>query len=266
VSRIYALVNQKGGVGKTTTAINLGAYLALMGQRVLLVDLDPQANATACLGIDHDGVPGGTYDVLIGRGLGSDLVLHNPKLQLSLLPSSPALAGAQIELVDMPDRERLLRTALTSLARRYDYVLIDSPPSLGLLTVNGLMAAESGVIIPVQCEYLALEGLTQLVQTLGRVRSGLFPELAIRGLVLTMFDGRTSLSQQVANEVRSHFRGKVFHSVIPRSVRLAEAPSHGLPISAYDPSSSGGLAYRALAEELLHGDGVTIPRTARGKV
>jgi len=265
MSRIYALVNQKGGVGKTTTAISLGAYLALLGRRVLLVDLDPQANATACLGIDHDGVAGGTYDALIGRGSATDLLLHNPKLQLSLLPSSPALAGATVELVDMPDRERLLRSALKTVAQRFDYVLIDSPPSLGLLTVNGLMAAETGILIPVQCEYLALEGLTQLMQTLGRVRSGLFPELAIRGLILTMFDGRTSLSQQVADEVRSHFPGKVFKTVIPRSVRLAEAPSHGLPISAYDPSSSGGIAYRALAEELLRGDGVAIPRAARNK-
>jgi len=266
MSRIYALVNQKGGVGKTTTVISLGAYLAQLGQRVLLVDLDPQANATACLGIDHNAVAGGTYDALIGRAAATDLILHNPKLQLSLLPSSPALAGAQVELVDMDERESLLRAALNTAAGRFDYVLIDSPPSLGLLTVNGLMAAESGVIVPVQCEYLALEGLTQLVQTLGRVRSGLYPGLAIRGLVLTMFDARTSLSQQVADEVRSHFAGKVFRSVIPRSVRLAEAPSHGLPISAYDPSSPGGLAYRALAAELLHGDGVSIPRSARGKV
>jgi chromosome partitioning protein len=265
MTRIYALVNQKGGVGKTTTAINLGAFLALLGQRVLLVDLDPQANTTACLGIDHDHVAGGTYDALIGRGSAVDLVLHNPKLQLSLLPSSPALAGATVELVDLPDRERLLRNALANLAGRFDYVLIDSPPSLGVLTVNGLMAAETGILIPVQCEYLALEGLTQLMQTLARVRSGLFPGLSIRGMILTMFDVRTSLSQQVADEVRSHFPGKVFKSVIPRSVRLAEAPSHGLPISAYDPSSSGGLAYRSLAEELLRGDGVTIPRAARGK-
>ena len=265
MTRIYALVNQKGGVGKTTTAISLGAYLALLGQRVLLIDLDPQANATACLGIDHDSVAGGTYDALIGRSSAADLVLHNPKLQLSLLPSSPALAGATVELVDMPERERLLRTALSSLVQRFDYVLIDSPPSLGLLTVNGLMAAETGILIPVQCEYLALEGLTQLMQTLGRVRSGLFPGLAIRGLILTMFDARTSLSHQVADEVRSHFPGKVFKSVIPRSVRLAEAPSHGLPISAYDPSSPGGLAYRALAEELMRGDGAPIPRTARGR-
>ena len=265
MTRIYALVNQKGGVGKTTTAISLGAYLALLGQRVLLVDLDPQANATACLGIDHDSVAGGTYDALIGRSSAADLVLHNPKLQLSLLPSSPALAGATVELVDMPERERLLRTALSSLAQRFDYVLIDSPPSLGLLTVNGLMAAETGILIPVQCEYLALEGLTQLMQTLGRVRSGLFPGLAIRGLILTMFDARTSLSHQVADEVRSHFPGKVFKSVIPRSVRLAEAPSHGLPISAYEPSSPGGLAYRALAEELMRGDGAPISRTAPGR-
>jgi chromosome partitioning protein len=257
VTRTYTLANQKGGVGKTTTAINLGAYLAAAGQRVLLVDLDPQANATACLGIQHTAVSGGTYDAIIGRVPAGDLILHNPKLQLSLLPSSSALAGAQIELVDVAEREQLLRQALATLDSRFDYVLIDCPPSLGILTINGLLAARSGVIIPVQCEYLALEGLTQLIETLTRVRSGLFPELFIRGLVLTMFDGRTNLSNQVADEVRTHFPGQVFRAVIPRNIRLAEAPSHGLPISTYDPSSVGALAYHALAAEVLKGDGVT---------
>jgi chromosome partitioning protein len=186
------------------------------------------------------------------------MILVNQKLKLSLLPSSAALAGAQVELVEMEARERLLAQALASLDGRYDYILIDCPPSLGILTVNGLLAARSGVIIPVQCEYLALEGLTQLMETLRRVRAGLFPGLSVRGLILTMFDGRTNLSHQVADEVRRHFTNQVFRTIVPRSIRLAEAPSHGVPISAYDPSSPGGLAYRALAEELLRGDGIRI--------
>ena len=263
MTRTYALVNQKGGVGKTTTAINLGAYLAEAGQRVLLVDLDPQANATACLGVDHKGVTTGTYEALIGETPASKSILHNPRLQLSLLPSSTALAGAQIELVGMPEREQLLRRALAPLDGRFDYILIDCPPSLGLLTVNGLLAASHGVLIPVQCEYLALEGLTSLMETLRRVRLGLHPGLKIRGLLLTMYDGRTNLSQDVAAEVHKHFPGQVFQSVIPRSVRLAEAPSHGVPISAYDPSSTGAAAYRAMAAEVLRQDGAR--QTSRPK-
>ncbi len=259
----YAMVNQKGGVGKTTTAINLGAFLAQAGKKVLLVDLDPQANATACLGVNHAQVTGGTYDALIGRTPALETILHNPRLKLSLLPSSAELAGAQVELVDFPQRELLLRRALEPLEGRYDYILIDCPPSLGLLTVNGLVAARQGVIIPVQCEYLALEGLTQLMNTLRRVRAGLFPELTVRGMLLTMYDGRTNLARDVVDEVRRHFPGQVFQQVIPRSVRLAEAPSHGLPISAYDPASSGALAYRALAEELLTGDAQRFAPAAR---
>ncbi|MBM4424189.1 MAG: ParA family protein [Chloroflexi bacterium] len=250
---IYALVNQKGGVGKTTTAINLGAYLAQLGQRVLLIDLDPQANTTSCLGIDKHKVKTSIYDVLIEGEKPADAILVSPKLNLSLMPSSPELSGADVELVNELARETRLKTRLASLKGNYDYILIDCPPSLSLLTVNALVASEA-VIIPVQCEYLALEGLGQLVQTINRVRSALNTGLHVRGVVMTMFDARTGLSSQVLAEVRKHFPGKVFKSIIPRSVRLAEAPSHGVPISAYAASSAGAQAYHALAEELLKGD------------
>ncbi|NIS80886.1 MAG: AAA family ATPase [Anaerolineales bacterium] len=260
MTTIYTLVNQKGGVGKTTTAINLGASIADMGQKVLLVDLDPQANATSCLGVNHAEVKVGTYDVLIGRIPATESILHNPKLKLSLIPSSSALAGAQVEIVGLEERERLMQIALSPIDGLYDYVFIDCPPSLGLLTVNGLLAAAHGVIIPIQCEYLALEGLTQLMNTLRRVQSSLFPGLTIRGMLLTMYDRRTNLSRDVANEVRKHFPRKVFRTIIPRSVRLAEAPSHGLPIQIYDANSSGALAYRMLAEEMLEADGIRIIR------
>lgn len=256
MTRIYTLVNQKGGVGKTTTAINLGAYLAKLGQRVLIVDIDPQANATSSLGADKQSVKGGVYEALLGSAAGS-LILHNNALNISLLPSSPALAGAEVELVEEEQREYRLRGALEPLYERYDYILIDCPPSLGILTVNGLVAGRDGVIIPVQCEYLALEGLGQLTQTIQRVRTVLFPELKVRGLVMTMFDGRTHLSSDVVNEVRKHFPDQVFHAIIPRSIRLAEAPSYGLPISSYAPDSVGAKAYSVLAQELLTGDGVT---------
>jgi chromosome partitioning protein len=254
MTRIYTLVNQKGGVGKTTTAINLAAFLAQLGQRVLLVDLDPQANATSSLGMDKNKVAGGVYDTLVNGAAARDYVLHSPQLKLALLPASPALAGAEVELVGALARESQLRNALAAAAAQYDYVLVDCPPSLGLLTINGLVAARDGVIIPVQCEYLALEGLSALTNTIGRVRAALNPGLSIRGLVMTMFDGRASLSRQVVAEVEKHFPGMVFRAIIPRSIRLAEAPSHGLPISLYAPTSSGAVAYRSLAEELLHDD------------
>ncbi len=256
LTKIYTLVNQKGGVGKTTTTINLGAYLAQLGQRVLVVDLDPQANATSCLGVDKLGVQGGTYEALLGDPNIASYILLNERLKLSILPSSPSLAGAEIELVDELAREVRLRKAIQLVSDKFDYVLIDCPPSLGLLTVNGLMAAINGVIVPVQCEYLALEGLGQLTQTIERVRSLLFPELVVRGVVLTMFDSRTNLSTDVVAEVNRHFPDQVFKSVIPRSIRLAEAPSYGLPISAYAPTSVGALAYEALAKELLKSDGI----------
>lgn len=259
MARFYTLVNQKGGVGKTTSAINLGAYLGYYGQRVLLVDLDPQANATSSLGIDKRTVKSGTYEVLIGAAPVIPQILHNPRLKISLLPSSPALAGAEVELIELPNREARLREVLAPVADRYDYVLIDCPPSLSVLTVNGLVAALHGVIIPVQCEYLALEGLGQLTQTLTRVRASLFPELKVRGVVLTMYDGRTKLAADVVGEVRRYFGDQVFNAIIPRSIRLAEAPSYGIPVSIYAPESNAARAYSSLAREVLEKDGIHIP-------
>jgi chromosome partitioning protein len=256
MTRIHKLVNQKGGVGKTTTAINLGAYLALYGQRVLLIDLDPQANATSSLGIDKYTVKKGTYEVLLGQEPIAPQILFNPKLKINLLPASPSLAGAEVELIDLPNREYCLREAIKPIIDRYDYILVDCPPSLSLLTVTGLMAARDGVFIPVQCEYLALEGIGQLTQTLNRIRASLFPELKVRGVILTMFDGRTNLSMDVVGEVKKHFPTQVMTSVIPRSIRLAEAPSYGLPISNYAPESNAAKMYASLAREVLTQDGV----------
>lgn len=262
MTKIYTIVNQKGGVGKTTTTINLGAYLGLLGQKTLLVDLDPQANATACLGIDRRKLTSGSYEALIGQKSATESILHNPQFKISILPSTPNLSGAEIELIDQPRRERRMQELLTELAPRYDYILIDCPPSLGLLTLNGLIAAQNGVIIPVQCEYLALEGLGQLTQTLNRIRDSLFPSLQIKGVLLTMFDGRTNLSVDVMREVQKFFPNRVFNTVIPRAIRLAEAPSFGMPISVYSPESNGAKAYRGLAIELLTLDGVSVAEEA----
>lgn len=261
MGRIYTFVNQKGGVGKTTTAISLAACLAQLRQRVLLVDLDPQANATSCLGIDRRQVRSGTYDIIIQSVPIMNLVLRNARFGLSLLPSSIALAGAEIELVSELGRESRLKNALQPAIASYDYILVDCPPSLGLLTLNGLVAAADGIIIPVQCEYLALEGLGQLSSTINRVRAALFPDLTIRGVVLTMFDGRTRLSNDVVKEVQRFFPNQVFRTIIPRSIRLAEAPSYGQPISIYAPASLGAQAYFELTRELLAGDGVSVPET-----
>lgn len=258
MTRIYSLVNQKGGVGKTTTAINLGAYLAYYGQRVLLIDIDPQSNTTSCLGIDKYSVKNGSYDALINQEKVEASILRNPRLKISLLPASPSLAGAEVELVNELARENRLKEALEPVKDQYDYILIDCPPSLGLLTLNGMVAAQDGLIIPVQCEYLALEGLSMLNQTIERVRNAIFPGLKIRGVVLTMYDGRTNLAKDVVAEVRKHFPKFVMETLIPRSVRLAEAPSYGLPILAYYPSSPGGKAYNNLAREVLQADGVKV--------
>ena len=257
MSHIYALANQKGGVGKTTTAVNLSAYLAANDRRVLLIDLDPQANATSSLGFDKRTVSISTYDAVINGVPLPDVITLTQRVRLDLAPAASGLSGAEVELVAMPKREKRLQQALAGVSANYDYILIDCPPSLGLLTLNALVAAH-GVIVPVQCEYLALEGLTRLMQTISIVRKSLNPRLAVRGMLMTMFDGRARLSQQVVDEVRKHFPDRVFKTVVPRSVRLSEAPSYGEPILSYSPMSTGGIAYAQLAEELLTGDNGTL--------
>jgi len=254
MSRVYAVANQKGGVGKTTTVVSLGAYLAAAAKRVLIVDTDPQANATSSLGIDKNQLRRSIYNALVGDAALESTLTLTKRLGLDLIPAAPALAGAEIELVGMMAREYRLRQSLAPLRERYDYVLVDCPPSLGLLTVNALTAADE-VLIPVQCEYLPMEGLAQLLRTIELVRLNLNPTLAVRGLLMTMYDVRTSLSQQVVDEVRSHFPDKTFRTVVPRSVRLSEAPSYGEPILDYSPTSPGGLAYQAVAEEIIGGKG-----------
>ncbi|MFG6373588.1 MAG: ParA family protein [Oscillospiraceae bacterium] len=248
MAKTVAIVNQKGGVGKTTTCVNLAAALQALGKRVLVCDFDPQGNATSGLGVDKATLNPSIYEVLINGAPIQKAVVSTK--WCDIIGSNKALAGATVELISMPDRENLLKKALAQLDEQYDYIFIDCPPSLELLTLNALCAAQF-ILIPVQCEYYALEGLSDLLTTMRIVKRSLNPGLSLMGVILTMYDGRTNLSMQVAEEVKRHFPGKVYASVIPRNVRLSEAPSHGKPVMAYDPWSRGTDAYKSLAEEII---------------
>ena len=267
MGQTIACTNQKGGVGKTTTVVNLATYLALLGDRVLVIDLDPQGNATSGFGVDRSAVEGSAYDVLVGDRALAALHVDTPVNGLRLIPSAIELAGAEVELTNMEGRERRLARAIRIEADAWDWIFIDCPPSLGLLTVNALTAADA-VLIPIQCEFYALEGLSQLLATVNLVRDHLHPELEIAGVLLTMFDARTNLSTEVASEVKNHLHDAVFEAIIPRSVRLSEAPSHGLPIALYRPDSKGAEAYRKLADEFRSrrgaGGGVSVAGTYAG--
>lgn len=248
--RVIAIANQKGGVGKTTTAVNLSSCLALLGARVLLIDVDPQGNSTSGLGIDKSTVKRCVYDCLVNDVPMDEAVVSTKVENLGLLPATIQLAGAEVELVSVLARENMLKRALEKVKYRYDFVLMDCPPSLGLLTINALTAASS-VLVPIQCEFYALEGLSQLMRTVGLVQKNLNPSLQLEGVVLTMFDARTNLSIQVVDEVKNHFRNKVYRTIIPRNIRLSEAPSHGKPIVQYDPKSRGAEVYLELAKEVM---------------
>ncbi len=253
---VVAIANQKGGGGKPTTAINLGAGLALQGERVLVIDLDPQGNTSSGLGIDRGSINGSTYEVLIDGIPVEDVVEPTPVRDLHVVPATIELAGAEIELVSVFSRERRLATAVETVSEDYDVVLVDCPPSLGLLTVNGLAAADE-VLIPIQCEYYALEGVSQLVRNIQLVKQNLNPQLEVEGVVLTMYDARTTLASDVVAQVREHFGDTTYRTVIPRTVRLSEAPSYGEPIESFDPMSRGAIAYRELAREFRRRHGRT---------
>ena len=250
VGKIIAITNQKGGVGKTTTAVNLSACVAVAGKKTLLVDLDPQGNATSGLGIDKDVLQYTIYDVLINQTEAKDIIVETNIKKLHVLPATITLAGAEVEMVSLVSRETLLKNVLHVLKNVYDYIFIDCPPSLSLLTINALVAADY-VVVPVQCEFYALEGLTQLMRTIEAVQAEMNPQLELEGVVMTMFDGRTNLSIQVAEEVKKYFGKKVFKTIIPRNVRLSEAPSYGEPIIIYDPKSKGAEVYKKLAKEVM---------------
>lgn len=254
MSRIICIANQKGGVGKTTTSVNLGASLAAAEKRVLLVDIDPQGNATSGVGVDKNLLKSSIYDLIINDDDPAGLLLETELKLLQIIPATSDLAGAELELVDLTERESRLKKILHPLRQSFDYIIVDCPPSLGLLTLNAMTAADS-VIVPLQTEFYAMEGLSQIVRTITLVQKGLNPALTIEGILLTMFDGRNNLSRQVEEEVRSHFGDKVFATIIPRNVRLSEAPSHGRPIILYDIASRGATAYLELAKEVIQRGG-----------
>lgn len=256
MGKIISIFNQKGGVGKTTSAINLASYIAQMGYKVLLIDIDPQGNTTSGLGIEKDDLEYSMYDVIIENAkeenfeVVKDAIVNTIVENLYILPSRVELAGAEIEITYNEDREKILKRAIKSIKNDYDYIFIDCPPSLGLLTINALTAADS-VLIPIQCEFYALEGVGQLMNTINLVKKNLNPDLKIQGVIMSMFDGRTNLSIEVVEEVKKYFKGKVYTTIIPRNIKLAEAPSHGLPIMLYDKNSTGAKAYKELAEEFI---------------
>lgn len=251
MGRIIAVANQKGGVGKTTTTINLSACLAEQGQKVLVIDVDPQGNTTSGLGIDKNNTENTVYELMLGEASINDCIYKSVMDDLDVIPSNVNLAGAEIDLIDIDNREYILKKIVDSLKEKYDFILLDCPPSLSMLTVNAMTAANT-VLVPIQCEYYALEGLSQLIRTINLVKRKLNPELEIEGVVFTMYDARTNLSLQVVENVKANLKQTVYKTIIPRNIRLAEAPSHGLPINLYDTKSAGAESYRLLADEVIH--------------